>query len=314
MMKDIIRRRAGRLAATASLALLVATAAARAAEPGQSFASPDEAVAAMVAAARGDDAAGLERILGPEGRPLVESGDAVADREGRQTFVVAYDQMHRIEAEGDGKAVLVIGQDEWPMPIPLVRKDRSWHFDTAAGSREILDRRIGRNELSTVQTCRALVEAQREYAAKDRLDDGLQEYAQHFRSSAGKHDGLYWEAAAGEEESPIGELVAEARAEGYPPRAEGAPPIPYHGYFFRILTRQGPHAAGGAYDYVANGHMIGGFALIAFPATYGDSGIMTFIVNQDGKVFERNLGPETEAAARKIAAFDPDPSWKAVEK
>ena len=278
-----------------------------------SYASPEAGVAALIAASRGGEAGALEAILGPGSRPLVESGDAVADREGRQNFVAAYDRQHRIDRDGEARAVLIVGPDDWPMPIPLVRQGGAWQFDASAGTREILDRRIGRNERSTLRSCHAYVEAQREYAALDRQADGLREYAQRFMSSDGRHDGLYWPVSAGDAESPIGPLVADARAEGYPAPPQNAPPIPYHGYFFRILTRQGGHASGGAHDYVVQGHMIGGFALIAYPASWGDSGIMSFTVGPDGKVFERNLGPDTARIAAGIAAFDPDSSWKPAE-
>lgn len=302
-----------RLAALALAATLVA---ASAAAPGRAagarpegFASPDDAVSALVAAARADATGDLVKVLGAAGKTLVYSGDPVADKEGRAKFVASYDEGHKIVADGDAKAVLDIGSDDWPFPIPLVRQATAWHFDTKAAEEEILARRIGRNELNTIQVCLAYVAAQQEFAAKDRLGDGLREYATKFRSSPGKHDGLFWPAEAGEEESPLGPLVASARAEGYGPRAAGAKPRPFHGYYFRILTRQGKDAPGGAYSYMAKGHMIGGFALVAFPAKYRASGVMTFIVNQDGVVYQKDLGPKTAEIARRITAFDPDGSW-----
>ena len=298
----------------ASLLLVVSLSAVSLAAGPRDFPSPDAAAAALAAAAHADDARALVGILGSGGRKLVYSGDRVADQHGRAQFAAAYDASHTIELQGDAKAILVIGQNEWPFPIPLVKRGASWRFDTKAGAQEILNRRIGRNELSAIQVVRAYVDAQLDYASADRQADGLREYAQHFMSSPGKHDGLYWPAAAGEPESPIGPLVADARAQGYGPAAKGETaqphrPQPYHGYYYKILTRQGPHAPGGALDYVVNGHMIGGFALVAYPAKWGDSGIMTFIVNQDGVVYQKNLGPRTATLARAIAEYDPDPSW-----
>jgi len=274
-----------------------------AATPAQrTFASPEAAVDALVAAARAERTAELVKILGPESRRLVNSGDAVADNAGRRKFVAVFGEKHSIEKTDDSKATLIVGSEDWPFPIPLVRDGAVWRFDTAAGEREILRRRIGRNELSTIEVCRAYVDAQRDYAAKDRNNDGILEYAQKFISSKGKQDGLYWETKPGELESPMGPLVARAHAEGYQRQ-------PYHGYYFKILKGQGQHAAGGAYSYLAKGRMIGGFALVAYPATWGDSGIMTFVVNQDGVVYQKNLGPKTAEIARRMTTFDPDETW-----
>jgi hypothetical protein len=295
-----------------ALPLLIGITTAGFAAPPRTFASPDAAAAALADAARADNAKALVAIFGSSGRNLVYSGDHVADEHGRAMFAAAYDALHKIESEGTTKAILVVGKDEWPFPIPLVRHGTAWHFDTKAGMQEILDRRVGRNELDAIQVCRAYIEAQRDYAGADRQHDGMREYAQHFMSSSGKQDGLYWPTASGEPESPIGPLVAEARAQGYGPQAKGEKPHrpqPYHGYYYRILTRQGPHALGGAMSYVVQGHMIGGFALVAYPAKWGDSGIMTFIVNQDGVVYQKNLGLRTANLARQITEYDPDPSW-----
>lgn len=290
------------------IAVALPPSSARAVAPAQqSFSSPESAVAALVAANRADDTAALLKILGPRGRKLVISGDPVADRQGRSRFVAAYGRQHSIERQGADKAVLLIGETRWPFPIPLVAQKKRWRFDTAAGAREILARRIGRNELDAIEVCRAYVDAQRDYAAKDRTGDGLREYAQKFGSTPGKHDGLYWPVKQGEEASPLGPLVAEAHAEGYGGRGKHAP---YHGYYYKILTKQGRHAPGGAHDYLAHGHMIGGFALVAYPAQYGASGVMTFIVNQDGVVHEKNLGPRTATIARQMTSYDPDPSWR----
>jgi hypothetical protein len=278
----------------------------------RTFASPEAAVDALVAATRADRPNELAQILGRDGHKLVFSGDPVADRAGRANFIANYDQGHSIDRTDDNHAVLVVGAEQWPMPIPLVRDGNFWRFDATAGEQEVLARRIGRNELSAIQVCGAYVDAQREYAWTAGSNGGLQEYAQHFVSSPGKHDGLFWETQSGQEQSPLGPLVASARAEGY--RAKGGDHgqgghTPYHGYYYRILLRQGPHAPGGAYDYIADGHMIGGFALVAFPAKYGDSGIMTFIINQDGVVYQQNLGPRTEEVARSMMSFDPGPGW-----
>jgi hypothetical protein len=298
------------LGIAAAVAWLGIATVALAAEPRQmTFASPEAATEALVAATQAGKTAALEKILGPSGRQLIFSGDRVADREGREKFTADYAQKHSIDTESDTKAILVIGVDEWPFPIPLVKQRDGWRFDTAAGADEILNRRIGRNELNAIQVCGAVVDAERDYASQDRTGAGYLEYAQKFMSSPGKRDGLYWPATAGEE-SPIGPLVAAAHAEGYAAKAAHDKPSPYHGYFYRILKQQGQDAPGGAHSYIVKGHMIGGFALVAFPAKYGDSGVMTFMVNQDGVIYEKNLGPNTTAVARGMTQFDPDASWK----
>jgi hypothetical protein len=255
-------------------------------------------------------AADLEKILGPSGGKLIYSGDRVADKEGREKFAAAYAEKHAIDKPSDTKAILVVSANEWPFPIPLVKQGDSWRFDTKAGAEEILNRRIGRNELNAIRVCGAIVDAEHDYASKDRIGAGYLEYAQKFMSSPGKRDGLYWPATAGEE-SPIGPLVVSARAEGYGGKGAHEKRSPYHGYYYRILKRQGKDALGGPHNYVVKGHMIGGFALVAFPAKYGDSSVMTFIVNQDGVVYEKNLGPNTAAIARAMTNYDPDASWKA---
>lgn len=276
----------------------------------QVFRTPELAVDALLEANRDDRVATLSRILGPAGSQLIHSGDPVADRTGRAHFVAAYEAAHRIEFVTPDKATLIVGTEDWPLPIPLIRTHSGWRFDTPAGKREILDRRIGRNELNVIEVCRTFVQAQREFAALQSASGAHAEFAQHFMSRPGRHDGLYWPTAAGEPESPLGPLLAQARAAGY--AAEPAhKPVPYHGYYYRILTAQGPQAPGGAKDYLVDGHMTGGFALLAHPAIYGDSGIMTFIVDQDGIVYEKNLGPDTARSARRISRYDPDPSWHA---
>jgi hypothetical protein len=274
------------------------------------FASPEEAVTALVKAVKAGDQKALVNILGPEGRALVFSGDPVADKNARQHFGAEYDQAHRLEG-GNGKVVLYVGQDGFPFPIPLVPDGIAWRFDTRAGKEEILNRRIGKNELATIQVCLAYVDAQREYYSEDRNADGLREYATRFASTPGKRDGLFWPTKPGEKSSPLGPLVATARAEGYR-KGQGGAPVPYHGYYYRILTAQGPAAPDGAYDYLVRGHMIGGFALVAFPAQYGVSGVMTFIVNHAGIVYEKDLGPSTSAIAEGMRRFNPDPTWKKV--
>jgi len=315
---DLTRRRMTPLIAITRVGLgalllsAMAPAAVRAAEPApQTFASPADAAAALAEAAGHGDAAELLKIFGAEGAKLISSGDPVADDNARQRLAAEYAVSHKIEYAGADKAVLSIGKDDFPLPIPLVKAGIAWHFDTAAGEQEVLDRRIGRNELNTIEVCHAYVEAQREYAAKNPLGKGSGEYAQTFRSTPGKHNGLYWESENAADESPLGPLVASARSEGYSPNADGTP-TPYHGYYFKILTRQGSNASGGAKDYVANSHMTGGFAMIAFPAKYDDSGVMTFMVDQTGVVFEKNLGPGTEAIARRIVTYDPDQSWTPI--
>lgn len=292
-------------------AILSATGFAVAASRQETFSTPERAADALVGANRAGSTAQLLEILGPDAESLINSGDPVADNAARARFVVAYETAHKLESEGADKVVLVVGQRRWPFPIPLVRQGPVWRFDSEAGKQEILDRRIGRNELDVIEVCRAYVEAQREYAAEYRHPGGKLEYAQHFLSTPGRHDGLYWPVSGSEKQSPLGPLVAQARAEGYGARAPHAPPRPYHGYFYRILTRQGPHAPGGARNYVVNGRMTGGFALLAFPARYGDSGVMTFMVNQTGIVFEKNLGAATAKIASHISEYDPDHSWTA---
>ena len=275
---------------------------------GASFQSPQAAVDALIAAVKDGSAKKIVAVLGSEGEKLASSGDEVADEAARQRFVSAYDEAHEAK-ESDGRAVLIIGKDEYPFPIPIVQAKGGWRFDTAAGAEEILDRRIGQNELAAIEVLKAYVDAQREYAEADHDGKGVQ-YAQRLLSSEGKQDGLYWPTAEDAPESPFGPLIAEARAEGY--RKTSDSPQPYHGYLFRVLTAQGKNAAGGERDYVVNGRMLGGYGLIAVPAEYENSGVKTFIVNQDGVVFEKDLGDETAGEAAAIKSFDPDASWAKV--
>ncbi|MEW6416923.1 MAG: DUF2950 domain-containing protein [Nitrospirota bacterium] len=280
----------------------------------KSFASPEEAVKAIVVAVKTDNKKEMLAILGPAGKELISSGDEVADKAGREKFLNAYDEMNKLEKESGDKMVLHVGTDDWPLPIPIVKKNNTWVFDTKAGKEEILNRRIGRNELNVIEVLHAYVDAQREYASKDCKGGGVVEFAQKFISTEGKHDGLYWEAKEGEEMSPLGPLVAQAANEGYAERSEGINFSPFHGYYYKILKGQGKHATGGAYDYVVKGKMILGFALVAYPAQYGNSGIMTFIVNQEGVIYQKNLGKNTENIAKAMKKFDPDKTWKKVEE
>ena len=278
----------------------------------QEFATPEAAVEALAAAAKTDDEQGLESIFGPAAKELISSGDPVADRLQRKKFSADFDLKNRLTREGE-RWILTIGQQDWPFPIPLVKREAGWAFDTKAGREEILFRRIGGNELDTVQTLLAIVDAQREYAMGDRSGDGIREYAQKFRSDPGTTDGLFWETRPGEAPSPLGQLVADARAEGYSMSGRQQGPMPYHGYYYRMLTAQGPHAAGGAFDYLVNGRQIGGFAVLAYPATYGNSGVMTFMVNHDGTVYESDLGEGTAERALAMKAFDPDDTWQPLQ-
>jgi hypothetical protein len=275
------------------------------------FATPEEAVKAFAAALKSNDEKELLSIFGSDASELISSGDPVSDRQRRETFIRDYDRKNSLAPEG-AKLVLNIGEKDWPFPVPLVKKADQWFFDTQAGKEEILNRRIGENELSTVQALMAIVDAQREYAMKDRDSDGIREYAQIFGSDSGRKNGLFWQTQPGEEPSPLGQLVAAARAEGYRKSGSKQGPIPFHGYHFRMLTRQGKHAAGGAFDYLVKNNMIGGFAVVAFPAAYGRSGVMTFIVNHEGVVYEKDLGKNTAKIATSIQSFDPDQTWKKV--
>jgi hypothetical protein len=280
----------------------------------RTFKSSEEAVKSLMDAVRSNNTKELLAIFGTEGKEIISSGDEVADKAGSERFVKDYDEMNKLEKETDNKVILVVGNHEWPFPVPIVKKGETWVFDTKAGKEELLNRRIGRNELNTIQTCLAIVDAQREYAMKDRDSDKLLEYAQNFWSTPGKKDGLYWEAKQGEEQSPFGPFAARAVQAGYTPKKPGDKPVPYHGYFYKILKAQGKNAPGGAYDYVVRGKMIGGFALVAYPAEYGASGIMTFIVNHDGVVYQKDLGKETGKIAQAMTKFDPDKTWKNVEE
>lgn len=298
------------VALIAACAFSAAAAGATAAAPKQqTFGSPDEAVKALMAAVKAHDEKTMLAVLGAGAKNVINSGDKVADRAGREKFAAAYEEANKVEMQGDAKAVLAVGKDAWPFPIPIVKAGDAWRFDSKLGAEELLNRRIGRNELSAVQAAQAYVDAQREYYLLNPAKDKLLQYAQKMVSSKGKRDGLYYPTGAGEPQSPLGGIYARATAAGYK-ADEGGKPIPYFGYYYRILTGQGPDAKGGAYSYLAHGKMIGGFGLIAYPASYGNSGIMSFIVNQEGVVYEKDLGPNGAAAAQKLSRYNPDKTWK----
>jgi len=293
------------LIAAAMLAVAIPAASAQ-----QSFQSPEDAAAALVTAAKSGETKDVIKVLGRDAAEIVESGDNVADTETRQRFVAAYDEKHSVVMEGKKKAILMLGKDDFSFPIPIYHTKTGWEFDTAVGRIEILYRRIGRNELDAIQTCLAFVDAEHEYADKDR-GAGPGVYAQRIVSSPGKKDGLYWPPDG--DQSPLGELAAAAAAEGYKVGSGSGEPQPYHGYYYRILKQQGPKAPGGELNYVVNGKMIGGFALVAYPAEYGNSGVMTFAINHQGTVYQKDFGELTEAIAKRMKSFDPDQTWKKVE-
>jgi len=281
-----------------------------AADAGKTFATPEEAVTALATAASTDDSNALHAIFGAAAADL-ENLDHVQATNEHRAFTSAFNQTHRIVRESDSRCVLEVGDNSWPFPIPLVKRDGQWLFDAEAGKDELFNRRIGKNELATLQAVRAYVEAQREYAAKDRDGDEVLEFAQRFGSAPGKKDGLFWPPDLDGEISPLGPLVAQAQDEGYGgrPRKAGAAPEPFHGYCFKILTRQAKSAPGGKYDYFINGNLIGGFALVAWPAEYGESGIMTFIVSHQGRVYQKDLGLKTAKIAAGMKEYNPDKTW-----
>jgi Protein of unknown function (DUF2950) len=275
------------------------------------FGSPEEAIKALAETVQAGDRKGILAALGPEGEDIISSGDEVADKNAKEQFVKAYQERVDFVREKEDRISIIIGNDHWPFPIPIVKKGEGWVFDTKAGREEVLNRRIGRNELNAIQVCSAYVEAQREYASTDRARDGIIQYAQKVWSDPGRRNGLYWEAGEGELPSPMGPFAAQAAEKGYTKKADK--PTPYHGYYFKILTGQGPNAPGGAYNYVINGHMVAGFALVAWPAEYGVSGVMTFLVNQNGTVYERDLGPKTEERVKGMTRYNPDQTWKRAQ-
>jgi len=276
----------------------------------KTFKTAQQAADALVAASRDNDIAALQELLGPDAATLISSGDDAQDRSDRAHFVSLYDAHHRLVAAGKDEMTLLVGENEWPLPIPLQKSAGAWKFDSADGVKELLYRRIGANELAAIRTCRALRQAQLDYATTGHDGNPPGAYAQRFRSKAGTQNGLYWPAAEGEAESPAGPFVADAEAEGY----EYGKRHPYHGYYFRILKAQGPNAYGGTRDYVVDDRMTGGFALLAYPAEYGASGVMTFVVSRRGTVFQKDLGDSSAQAARAITTFDPDSSWTRLPK
>jgi hypothetical protein len=297
-----------KLAAVAVLVMVCFAIRSMAQQPGQkTFSSAEEASDALVTATQNNDEKAMLDILGPDGKQIVSSGDETEDAHSRANFVNRYQEMHRLVKEPDGSTVLYIGAHNWPWPIPLVNKGNAWYFDTEAGKKEILYRRIGRNEMSTIRVCQELVAAQKEYRSTH------DEYAQKIISDEGQHNGLYWKASDGEPLSPVGPLVAAAVTESYAKNREGAP-TPYRGYYFHILTGQGKNAPGGAKSYIINGKMSEGFAFVAYPVEYRSSGVMTFIVNEDGVVYQKDLGKKTEVLAKGMKEYNPNSSWQTAEE
>ena len=277
------------------------------------FATPDEATAALLDALKQGDLKRMYAVLGPGSEALINSGDPNADAANRQKFITNYEARHKLTEVNPGHDVLDVGADDWPLPIPLVQVKGRWQFDSRSGAQEIVNRRIGRNEIAAIRVALTFVEAQRAYFDQSKQAGSPGEYAERLMSTPGHHDGLYWPAGANEPESPFGPLVAQAVEEGYPGDIVSGRQIPYQGYFFRVLKAQGADAPGGARNYIENGRMTGGFALIAWPAIFGSSGVMTFLVNQDGVVFQKDLGTGTAAAAAAMASFDPDLTWARVD-
>jgi hypothetical protein len=298
-----------KLAAVAILFMGCVPARSIAQQTGQkTFPSAEEASNALFTAAQNNDEKAMMGILGPEGKQIVSSGDDAEDAQNRANFAQKYQEMHRIVKEPDGTTTLYIGAENWPTPIRLVNKGSTWYFDTEAGKKEILFRRIGRNEMSAIRVCEELVAAEKEYHSSQH-----DVYAQKVFSDEGQHNGLYWKAADSEPQSPIGPLVAQAVVEGYSSKAEEGSHTPYRGYYFRVLTRQGKNAPGGAKNYVVDGKMTVGFAVVAFPAEYRSSGVMTFIVGEDGVVYQRDIGKKTEVAAKAMKEYDPNSGWQKAE-
>jgi Protein of unknown function (DUF2950) len=279
----------------------------------QAFPSPAAAAKALVAADKADDIKALGSILGPDADQVLSSGDPVADKNARDDFARRYDEMHRFEYDDQGRVILYIGAGNWPVPIPLVKKGDGWVFDTAAGKDELLYRRIGRNELFTIKVLEDLAAAQAEYASDAHDGEGPGLYARKILSDTGKQNGLYWETVEGQPESPIGPLIASATAEGYK-KGSGGNPVPFHGYYYKVLTRQGRNAPDGAINYLIDGKMTKGFAFLAYPAEYRASGVMTFMINQDGVIVQKDLGPDTAKLADAIEMYNPDKTWQEVDE
>ncbi|WP_153109334.1 DUF2950 domain-containing protein [Propionivibrio limicola] len=278
----------------------------------QNYSSPEEVAAALATAARAGDRPMILKLMGADSASWLSSGDATADREDWKRFLDAYERKHTITPTSDDHAVLLIGDDAWPFPAPLVRQGSAWRFDAVAGREEVLRRRIGRNELDAMQTLLAVVDAQREYASGDLDGNGFYDYARRFISTAGKRDGLYWPVSANEPPSPLGPLVGAASVDAQKQGAGNAGAGVYHGYRYRLLEAQGKAARGGAYDYRVGGKLIGGFAVVAYPAKHGNSGVSTFMVSHDGVLYEKNLGSNTESIVLRMQRFNPNPTWKKV--
>ena len=285
----------------------------RTAQTSRTFATPEDAVRALIGAAKAGALEDVVAIFGPDGQELVDSSDPATARRNRDVFTVAAAEAWRLADQDGGRKVLVVGNEGWPFPVPLIKVDSGWRFDTAAGKEEVLDRRIGRNELMVIRICRTYVVAQQLYAERGHDGQPAGLYARTFRSDSGRENGLFWPAARGQKRSPLGDLVASAAAEGRPLGKDGPQPSPFHGYYFKILTAQGPSAGGGAKDFVSDGRMSGGFALVAWPALYDSTGVMTFVVNRDGIVREKDLGAGSDAQARAMTLYDPDASWTAIQ-
>jgi hypothetical protein len=284
-------------------------------QPGQKlFGSPDEAAGVLKDAVAAKDRRTLVAVFGPEGRQLIFTGDRVEEDNDLTAFAARMSEYLRVDQEAPNKAVLYVGQNNWPFPIPIIKGEGGWFFDTVAGKDELLNRVIGENELNAIAVCRAYVAAQKEYARKDRMPDHVTQYAQHFMSSEGKKDGLYWPVGQGEEMSPMGPLVAEAQREGYLTQPKSGKHHPYRGYFFHILTAQGESAPGGKMSYLVDGRLVKGFAMVASPDKWGSSGIMTFLVNQDGKVYQKNLGEQTAEIVKTMTEYNPDSTWEEVKQ
>jgi hypothetical protein len=286
------------------------------------FDKPEDALKALLEATKSKDHPRMRKLLGVEPGELA-SGDEIQDQADFDQFAKHLAEAAKLVHEGEDRVILEVGPEGYTFPIPLVRKDGKWFFDTPAGKEELMNRRIGENEIKAIAVCHGFVAAQREYNIKDWNNDGIVEYAQKIKSTSGKKDGLYWETDEDESPSPLGPLVAEAQAEGYGPKASSKPattqpaehkPHPYHGYCYRVLTRQGERAPGGKFDYVINGHMVAGFAMLAWPADYDSSGVMTFIVNANGKIYQKDLGEKTPAIAGSMTEYDPDNTWTLVKE
>lgn len=301
---------AARVAAPVVLALVLMTGPATSAPAGRTFPTAEDAVRALADVVKSGDLPALLAMFGPDGQDLVSTSDTANARRNQAVFVTAFAEQWRLVDAGPDKKELVVGNEDWPFPVPLVKGDGGWYFDTAAGKEEVLARRIGRNELAVIQVCKSYARAQQTYASNPRDGQAAGAYARKVRSSPGRQDGLYWATARGEGRSPLGDLVAGAAAEGTDLATDRADRVPFHGYYFRILEAQGAAAPGGAASYVVNGAMTGGFALVAWPVHYDATGIMTFIVGKDGVVFEKDLGPDTATAALAMTQYDPDATWQ----